>query len=41
MKTFTKPFTQQEAIPESAIERAVEILRNGRLHRYNVVPGEV
>lgn len=37
---FTKSFTQQEPIGEEAIERAVEILRGGRLHRYNVVSGE-
>ena len=37
---FAKPFTQQEAIPEDGIERAVELLRSGRLHRYNVVAGE-
>ena len=37
---FTKPFTQQEAIPEAGIERAVELLRSGRLHRYNVVADE-
>ena len=37
---FTKPFTQQEPIPEVGIARAVEILQNGRLHRYNVVEGE-
>ncbi|MEM1298859.1 MAG: aminotransferase class I/II-fold pyridoxal phosphate-dependent enzyme [Pseudomonadota bacterium] len=37
---FDKPFTQQEPIPEDAIERAVEILRTGRLHRYNTVAGE-
>jgi len=40
MKTFTKSFTQQEPIPEAAIERAVEIMRTGRLHRYNVDAGE-
>ena len=40
MKSFSKSFTQQEPIPEAAIERAVEILRSGRLHRYNVAPGE-
>ena len=39
-ETFTKPFTQQEPLPEAAIARAVEILRTGRLHRYNTVPGE-
>lgn len=37
---FSKPFTQQEAIPEAGIEAAVEVLRNGRLHRYNTVEGE-
>ncbi|MFT5218622.1 MAG: dTDP-4-amino-4,6-dideoxygalactose transaminase [Planctomycetota bacterium] len=37
---FKKPFTQQESIPEVGIERAVEVLRSGRLHRYNVVEGE-
>lgn len=37
---FKKPFTQQEAIPEEAIERAVEILRGGRLHRYNTLADE-
>lgn len=38
---FPKPFTQQEPIPEDGIARAVEIMRSGRLHRYNTVPGEV
>jgi dTDP-4-amino-4,6-dideoxygalactose transaminase len=37
---FDKPFTQQEAIPEAGIERAVEVLRGGRLHRYNTLAGE-
>ncbi len=37
---FAKPFTQQEPIPETGIERAVEVLRSGRLHRYNVRAGE-
>ncbi len=40
MKTFKKSFTQQEPIPEEAITRAVEVLRSGRLHRYNVLPDE-
>ncbi len=40
MRHFDKPFTQQEAIPEEGIERAIEILRSGRLHRYNLVPEE-
>ena len=38
---FTGNFTQQLPIPEEAIERAVEVMRSGRLHRYNVVDGEV
>lgn len=37
---FSKPFTQQEAIPDDAIARAVEVLKSGRLHRYNTVAGE-
>ena len=41
MQNFTKPFTQQEAIPEDGIEKAVEILRHGRLHRYNIAGDEV
>lgn len=39
-RRFTKPFTQQEPIPEAAIARAVEIMQSGRLHRYNVAEGE-
>ena len=39
-KVFEKPFTQQEAISEAAIARVADILRTGRLHRYNTVPGE-
>ena len=37
---FTGSFTQQEPIPEAAIEAAVAVMRTGRLHRYNTVPGE-
>ncbi len=40
---FTGNFTQQEPIPDDAIEAAVAVLRSGRLHRYNVAgddPGE-
>ena len=40
-QAFEKPFTQQEPIPEAGIERAVEIMRTGRLHRYNVLEGEL
>ncbi len=38
---FQGNFTQQLPIPEAAIERAVAVMRSGRLHRYNVVDGEV
>jgi len=38
---FNGNFTQQLPIPEEGIERAVEIMRSGRLHRYNVVADEV
>ncbi len=41
MKVFEKSFTQQEAIPEQGIEAAVEVMRSGRLHRYNTLPGEL
>ena len=41
MRHFTKPFTQQEAIPDEGIERAIEILKSGRIHRYNLVPDEL
>lgn len=37
---FTGSFTQQEPIPEAGIARALEVLRTGRLHRYNIAPGE-
>ncbi|ATG39058.1 DegT/DnrJ/EryC1/StrS family aminotransferase [Phaeobacter piscinae] len=37
---FTGSFTQQEPIPEEAIEAAVEVMRHGRLHRYNVLGDE-
>lgn len=37
---FEKPFTRQEAIPEEGISRAVEIMRSGKLHRYNTDEGE-
>ncbi|MGB7270406.1 MAG: aminotransferase class I/II-fold pyridoxal phosphate-dependent enzyme [Albidovulum sp.] len=38
---FTKPFTQQEPIPEAGIEAAIEVMRHGRLHRYNTVGDEI
>lgn len=37
---FKGSFTQQEPLPEDAIEAAVEVMRSGRLHRYNLLPGE-
>jgi len=38
---FEKSFTQQEPIPETAIAKAVEVMRSGKLHRYNTAPGEL
>ncbi|SDN39904.1 dTDP-4-amino-4,6-dideoxygalactose transaminase [Lutimaribacter pacificus] len=41
---FAGSFTQQEPIPDEAIEAALRVMRSGRLHRYNVAegdPGEV
>ena len=38
---FTKAFTQQEAIPEQAKLRVMELLDSGRLHRYNTVGNEL
>ena len=40
MKVFEKSFTQQEPIPEEGIAAAVAVMRTGRLHRYNTLPGE-
>lgn len=37
---FTASFTQQDPIPEAGIHAAEAVLRSGRLHRYNVAPGE-
>jgi dTDP-4-amino-4,6-dideoxygalactose transaminase len=39
-EVFRGSFTQQEPIPEAGIAAAVEVLRHGRLHRYNTVAGE-
>lgn len=36
---FTGSFTQQEPIPEAGIAAALEVMRSGRLHRYNTGPG--
>ncbi len=40
VRPFNGSFTQQEAISEAAIEKAVHVLRSGRLHRYNTVSNE-
>lgn len=34
---FKGSFTQQEPIPEAAIDAAVRVMRSGRLHRYNTI----
>ncbi len=39
--SFEGNFTQQEPIPEEAIDAALGVLRSGRLHRYNTDPGEI
>jgi len=38
---FTGNFTQQEPICDAAIAAAVAVLQSGRLHRYNLIPGEI
>ncbi|MEM1006113.1 MAG: DegT/DnrJ/EryC1/StrS family aminotransferase, partial [Pseudomonadota bacterium] len=40
-ETFSGSFTQQEPLPDEAVDAALAVLRHGRLHRYNVVPGEL
>lgn len=40
MLRFDKDFTLQEPIPEEGVQKALEVLRTGRLHRYNVMKGE-
>ncbi len=37
---FAGSFTQQEPIPEEGIAAALDVLRHGRLHRYNTAAGE-
>lgn len=39
-KRFTRDFTLQEPIGDEGIRRAIEVLKSGKLHRYNVSPGE-
>ena len=40
-KIFSRPFTQQEAISQEAIDAATEVLKTGRLHRYNTIENEL
>ena len=40
-KIFSRPFTQQEAISQEAIDAATEVLKTGRLHRYNTIEDEL
>jgi dTDP-4-amino-4,6-dideoxygalactose transaminase len=37
---FRKSFTQQLPIPEDGIQAALAVMRSGRLHRYNTLPGQ-
>ncbi len=39
-RMFSKDFTLQEPISEKGIEKAVDVMRSGKLHRYNVKAGE-
>ena len=40
-EVFKSVFTQQEPIPDEGIAAALEVMRSGRLHRYNLVGDEV
>lgn len=40
MKVFSKSFTQQEPVPEQGIAAALDVMRSGRLHRYNTLPDQ-
>ncbi len=40
-RQFKGAFTQQEPIGDTAIEAAVEVMKSGRLHRYNTIGGEL
>lgn len=41
MKPFTGNFTQQEPISAEGIASAVQVMRSGRLHRYNTIGNEL
>ena len=38
---FEGSFTQQEPLPEAAVEAALRVMRHGRLHRYNTAGDEI
>lgn len=38
---FTGNFTQQEPLPQDAMDAALRVMQSGRLHRYNVEPNEL
>ena len=40
-KAFSRLFTQQEPINQEAIDAATQVLKSGRLHRYNTVEDEL
>ena len=40
MEVFKGNFTQQEPLPQDAIDAAVNVLNTGRLHRYNLKEGD-
>jgi len=41
MRVFKKSFTLQEPIPAAGIASAIAVMNSGRLHRYDVDPGEL
>ena len=41
MEIFKGSFTQQEPLPQEAIDSAKRVLNTGRLHRYNLKEGDV
>jgi len=40
-ETFTGSFTQQEPLPQDAIDAALAVMQSGRLHRYNTEGDEI
>lgn len=41
MKPFAGSFTQQEGLGDDVVAAAADVLRSGRLHRYNAAEGEL